>query len=95
MDDLVLCTVADGVADVRLNRPHKRHALNDDLFAALRTTVMETLPAIDDLRAVIISGNGEAFCAGRDTTAIQPAGSAPSSPNNAPGQGQPIVAALM
>lgn len=65
----MLCTVTDGVADLRLNRPDKRNTLNDELFAALRTTVIETLPAIDGLRAVIVSGNGEAFCAGRDTRA--------------------------
>jgi enoyl-CoA hydratase/carnithine racemase len=68
--DRVLCDVADGVADVRLNRPDKLNALDDALFAGLLETIAG-LRARPDVRAVVISGSGRAFCAGLDLTAFR------------------------
>ncbi|MCU1344535.1 MAG: h16, partial [Acidimicrobiia bacterium] len=64
-ESLVTCSLVDGVADVRLNRPEKRNALSDELFEALATQVIE-LGSMAGLRAVVLSGNGAAFCAGLD-----------------------------
>jgi enoyl-CoA hydratase/carnithine racemase len=64
-EGLVQIAIADGVADVRLNRAEKMNALNPGMFAAL-IAAGERLASAADLRAVVLSGNGKAFCAGLD-----------------------------
>lgn len=56
------------VAIIRLTRAAKRNALNDGLIAALRQ-IFETLPAT--VRAAVIDGDGEHFCAGLDLSELQ------------------------
>ncbi len=56
------------VAIVRLTRPSKRNALNDGLIKALRET-FDNLPA--SVRAAVIDGQGEHFCAGLDLSELQ------------------------
>jgi enoyl-CoA hydratase/carnithine racemase len=58
-------TVKDGVADVRLDRPQKMNALDRAMFEALVGAGRE-LAADRSVRAVVLSGNGRAFCAGLD-----------------------------
>ena len=57
--------VAEGVATVTLNRPDKLNAftgqMRDELIAAF-----DASDADDDVRAVIVTGAGRAFCAGAD-----------------------------
>ena len=53
------------VADVRLNRPEKLNALNQDMFADLLEMGLAVRRRAD-LRAVVISGEGRGFCAGLD-----------------------------
>jgi len=65
--------VADGVADVRLNRPEKLNALDDAMYAGLLAVIAE-LRATADLRAVVLSGEGRAFCAGLDLDAFRAMG---------------------
>ena len=62
---LVEIAIADGVADVRLNRADKMNALSPAMFDAL-IAAGERLASEADLRAVVLSGNGKAFCAGLD-----------------------------
>lgn len=62
---LVEIDMADGVADVRLNRPQKMNALSPAMFDAI-IAAGERLAREADLRAVVLSGNGNAFCAGLD-----------------------------
>jgi enoyl-CoA hydratase/carnithine racemase len=57
--------VSNGVADVRMVRIDKMNALDDAMFQALIDTG-EALKARDDVRAVVLSGEGRAFCAGLD-----------------------------
>jgi enoyl-CoA hydratase/carnithine racemase len=66
----VTCTVLDGVADVRLNRPDKMNALDPAMFAALAATG-EALAADGSVRAVVLSGEGRGFCAGLDFGSFQ------------------------
>jgi enoyl-CoA hydratase/carnithine racemase len=66
----VSVTVTGGVADVRLNRPEKRNAIDPAMFAALVTTG-ERLKARPGLRAVVLSGEGPDFCAGLDFGSFQ------------------------
>jgi enoyl-CoA hydratase/carnithine racemase len=54
-----------GVADVRLVRGDKMNALDPAMFEALRE-VGQSLIAMPGLRAVVLSGEGRAFCAGLD-----------------------------
>ncbi|WP_433461930.1 crotonase/enoyl-CoA hydratase family protein [Spirillospora sp. CA-128828] len=68
--DRVLCRLEDGVADVRLNRPGKLNALDDTMFAEL-IEVGERLRHEPGLRAIVLSGEGRAFCAGLDRAAFQ------------------------
>lgn len=57
--------VADGIATITLHRPEKMNAFNfqmaDELIAAFEAT-----DADDNVRAVIVTGAGKAFCAGAD-----------------------------
>lgn len=55
----------DGVADVRLNRPDKLNALDRPMLDALAEGPGR-LAALPGLRAVVLSGEGRAFCAGLD-----------------------------
>jgi enoyl-CoA hydratase/carnithine racemase len=55
----------DGVADVRLNRPEKMNALDAAMFAGIAETG-KALANDRSLRAVVLSGEGRAFCAGLD-----------------------------
>lgn len=66
MDERIRVTLQQGVADVRLVRADKMNALDDAMFDALRDTG-EQLKALPGLRAVVLSGEGRAFCAGLDT----------------------------
>lgn len=54
-----------GVADVRLTRADKMNALDEAMFDALIQTG-ERLKAEPKVRAVVLSGEGKAFCAGLD-----------------------------
>ena len=65
MNDRVAMTVENGVADVRLTRADKMNALDDAMFSALIDTG-ERLKAQAGVRAVVLSGEGRAFCAGLD-----------------------------
>jgi len=54
-----------GVARVTLDRPEIRNAFDDALIAAL-ASVLRELDADEGVRAVVLAGNGPAFCAGAD-----------------------------
>ncbi len=70
MSDRVTVTIDGGVADVRLNRPDKMNALDPAMFAAL-IEAGESLKADRTVRAVVLSGEGRAFCAGLDFGSFQ------------------------
>ena len=61
----VTMTITDAVADVRLNRPEKRNALDGAMLAGL-ITAGERLKSERGVRAVLLSGEGPDFCAGLD-----------------------------
>ena len=58
-------TTTGGVARVMLDRPEIRNAFDDALIAAL-TSALRELDADQGVRAVVLGGNGPAFCAGAD-----------------------------
>ena len=65
MDDRIQVTLDNGVADVRLVRTDKMNALDDRMFQALIDTG-ERLKTEKGVRAIVLSGDGRAFCAGLD-----------------------------
>ncbi len=65
MNDRVKITRNAHVAEVMLNRPEKFNALDMQMFEALGAAA-DTLARQADLRAVILHGAGDNFCAGID-----------------------------
>ncbi|MCW2797361.1 crotonase/enoyl-CoA hydratase family protein [Nocardioides sp.] len=70
----VTCAVQGGVAQVRLDRPDKLNALTLQILDDLVSTA-HLLRRDKSLRAVVIAGAGDAFCAGLDFGSVlkQPA----------------------
>ncbi|WP_315714930.1 MULTISPECIES: crotonase/enoyl-CoA hydratase family protein [unclassified Bradyrhizobium] len=66
MDNRLAIEIKDGVADVRLVRADKMNALDMEMFEAL-VAATDRLSKEKGLRAVVLSGEGRAFCAGLDT----------------------------
>jgi len=62
-------TVDDGVATVTFTRPDKLNALTFDVYADLRDLVTE-LPQHEDVRVLVITGQGRGFCSGGDVEEI-------------------------
>ncbi len=65
VNERISVSIENGVADVRLVRTDKMNALDDAMFSALVETG-ERLKSEPGLRAVVLSGEGRAFCAGLD-----------------------------
>ena len=65
MPDAVIYSVDDGVATITLNRPERLNALNNALYAGILAAFDES-DNDDQVRAIIVTGAGRAFCAGAD-----------------------------
>ena len=66
MSDRVSIAIdGEGIADVRLNRPEKMNACDLEMIEAL-SGAGSRLAKDRSLRAVVLSGEGQAFCAGLD-----------------------------
>ncbi len=59
-----------GVAVARLNRPEVRNAIDDKTRAELRE-ILDRAASDVDIKALVLTGNGPAFCAGGDISAMQ------------------------
>jgi enoyl-CoA hydratase/carnithine racemase len=104
MNDRVTVDLQDGVADVRLVRADKMNALDDAMFSALVETG-ESLKTMAGVRAVVLSGEGRAFCAGLDmgnfsamasgTRGQRPAGDVLTAPTRTPGGANRAQQAVM
>lgn len=66
MSDFVSLRVDDHVAHVQLNRPSKHNALSYEMFGQI-AEAGDRISADRSVRAVVLSGAGENFCAGIDT----------------------------
>jgi len=66
--ETILYAVEDGVATITLNRPDKLNAFNTQMMKELIAAFDET-DGDDNVRAVIVTGAGRAFCAGADLSA--------------------------
>jgi enoyl-CoA hydratase/carnithine racemase len=65
MSDAVLVEIDQGVADVRINRPEKRNAVDSEVMKGLLDTI-QRLREDASVRCVVLSGEGKGFCAGLD-----------------------------
>ena len=65
MSDRVNFDIKDNVAEVRLNRAEKHNALDHKMFEAI-IRIGDQIAHDDSIRAVILHGAGESFCAGID-----------------------------
>ena len=65
MSERVQLSIDNQVATVRMSRPEKRNALDADMFDGL-IRMGERIIADKSVRAVVLHGEGKAFCAGLD-----------------------------
>jgi enoyl-CoA hydratase/carnithine racemase len=63
-------SLSDGVAEIVLNDPGKLNALDEAALGELSAAF--TRAASDRARAVLLRGEGRAFCAGRDISNVSP-----------------------
>ena len=72
MSDVVMLQQQGEVLTVALNRPQSHNAFTPEMTAVLRDTFQE-LDARDDVRVVVLTGNGRSFCAGADLSFMRAA----------------------
>jgi len=77
MTALVELTLEDKVAIVTLNRPEVRNAINDALRTEL-VAILERVAVDAAVRAVVLTGQGKAFCAGGDISGMKERLNAPA-----------------
>jgi len=70
MPDQVVVTDDDGVRIVRMNRPEKKNALTQPMYAEM-TRALREAEGSDTIRCVIFAGSPGAFCAGSDISDFQ------------------------
>ncbi|MGI9596449.1 MAG: enoyl-CoA hydratase, partial [Acidimicrobiales bacterium] len=63
--DHLTAVVDDGVAVITMDRPERRNAMTDGMLAGLAGALAEVETA-EDVRCVVLTGAGGAFCAGGD-----------------------------
>jgi len=79
-ESAVLYSVDGAIAHVRLNRPEKRNALNDELISGIKNALNKTR-ADQTIRVILLSGEGKDFCSGADLSALQKIAAASVSDN--------------
>jgi enoyl-CoA hydratase/carnithine racemase len=90
MTEVVRVEIDDRVAIVTLNRPDKLNAVSREVFDGL-AEAGERVGNEPDVRAVLIRGEGRAFCSGLDLASLQGSGEARSgAAPSADGNGQAV-----
>jgi enoyl-CoA hydratase/carnithine racemase len=84
IQDRVSVTVTDQIADVRLIRADKMNAIDPAMFSAIGAAI-DSLADRSDVRCVVLSGEGKAFCAGLDMASMAAGGSGTSPERNRQG----------
>jgi trans-feruloyl-CoA hydratase/vanillin synthase len=64
-EDTVSCTIEGGIAWVRFNRPEKRNCMSPKLNRQMRK-VLEDIEFRDDVKVLVLAGEGSAWSAGMD-----------------------------
>lgn len=61
----IILEIKNSVAYITLNRPEVFNSFNREMALRLQET-LDMCEADDDVRAIVLTGNGKAFCAGQD-----------------------------
>lgn len=71
---MISLSTADGVAEIVLNAPHKLNSLDEQALRDLAEAYDDAAAAASrgDVRALLLRGEGRAFCAGRDISGVTP-----------------------
>jgi enoyl-CoA hydratase/carnithine racemase len=93
MTDRVTTTITNQIADVRLTRADKMNAIDPAMFAGIGAAI-DGLADRTDVRCVVLSGEGKAFCAGLDMASMAAGGSGTSPERNGQGSILPQHVAL-
>jgi 2-(1,2-epoxy-1,2-dihydrophenyl)acetyl-CoA isomerase len=59
----------NGIAIITMNRPEKRNAMSQGIFQGIATSV-EDAAKDEEIKVIILTGTGDAFCAGADVKAM-------------------------
>jgi len=72
---MIELTIADSVARVVLNAPQKMNSLDEQALAELSQAYDTAAAGVADgtVRALVLTGQGRGFCAGRDISNVDPA----------------------
>lgn len=62
---VISSSLENGVLEIRLRRPERRNALDEQMVDGLHTS-LEAAATDGEVRAVVLTGEGSAFCAGAD-----------------------------
>ena len=65
----VSCTIADGVCEIRLDRPEKLNAITPGMWVELNVA-LDRAEADDRVRVILFSATGKSFCVGADLNAF-------------------------
>lgn len=65
MEEAVLYTVENNIATITMNRPKSLNSMNDALIDGLHAA-LDKAACDNEVRAIVLTGNGKAFCAGGD-----------------------------
>ncbi len=68
----ITCTLSEGVATITLDRPDVLNSFNRAMASELQLT-LGALARDPAVRAILLTGNGRAFCAGQDLSEAVPA----------------------
>lgn len=80
MPTTIRCELKGKVAQVVLNRPSSRNAMNPEMVQEL-TRAFTELGAASDVQVIVLSGEGSTFCAGADLNAMRTAAEGPAERN--------------
>lgn len=70
----LIINLNNGVCEIKLNRPQVFNSFNRDMAIALQEA-LDSCERNDEVRAIVITGEGKAFCAGQDLAeAVDPDG---------------------
>jgi len=70
MNRVVLTHVSDRIGYIKLNNPEKRNAMSPELISSLKAAFLE-MELNKEVKLVILSASGKAFCAGADLAYLQ------------------------
>ena len=77
MQQTIQLTVEEDIAVITLDRPEKRNALNDSMREEL-CVILNRIADDRSIKVLILTGSGQAFCAGGDISAMQERANAPT-----------------